>query len=151
MLYYNKMSDVDNEIEEKIINKLKKTITIKKVLSEKQQNHINKLGQKKKGTKYTKIVEPKDVKDIPVEIITKKVKKKKIVIPIESNTESQTESQTESEESIVVVKPKKKHKKKIVVESSSEEEVIVVKKKPKKIIKKEIKHAINERLYNDIF
>jgi hypothetical protein len=63
-------------LEAKIIARLRKQV--KHVPSEKQQKHIDKLAQAKKGTKYVKKVEPKaptqDTQDIPV-LVEKKVKK----------------------------------------------------------------------------
>lgn len=117
----------ENEIEAKVINRLKKTIIIKKELSEKQQAHLDKLAVKKQGKKYTEKVKEEDIKDIPVEIKAKKVKKEVVKdIPVE-------------------IKVKKVKKVVEVIESSeessSEEEEIVVKKKvvkkiPKKVVKK---------------
>lgn len=133
----------EDNIETNIINKLKKTVIIKKVLSDKQKAHIDKLGDSKRGSKYTKVVQQEDIKNIPVEIKEKKVKKvkkvKEIVIPVQSETEST--SSEESEIIIVKPKPKKSKKKKVLVESSDEEIKV-------KIVKKEV---VYQRRFPDIF
>ncbi len=154
------MSDASevNEIEQKVINRLKKTVTIKKELSVKQQAHLDKLSNSKKGKKYTEVVDAKDV-ELPVEIIAK-VKK---VAPVEPVVESKpkkakkvvVESDAESsEEEVVVVKKPKKAKKKVIVyaseSESSEEEVVKPKKskKPKKKVKKVVESSDDEAVLN---
>jgi hypothetical protein len=62
-----KQNITDDTIEERVVNKLKKVITIKKELSNKKKAHIEKLGQAKKGTKYVKKVDVEDV-ELPVEV-----------------------------------------------------------------------------------
>jgi len=116
-IYNNKMSETEtNEIEEKVIEKLRNKVV--KPKSEKQKAHLDKLAKIKKGKKYAEIKEP-EIPEIPE------------VVP---------EPEVESEPEVVPVKkPKKKapvkpQKKKVVFyesESSSEEEVIVKKKQPK--------------------
>ena len=116
------MSDNDLSVEERVVQKLKKVITIKKQLTPKQQAHIDNLATKKKGTKYTKQVDAEEIKDIPTEIKElHKRKVKKVVEPVNNCTSS--------EESEVVIIKKKKPKKiiKYIEESESEEP----KKKPK--------------------
>lgn len=129
------MSDTSevNEIEAKVINRLKKTVTIKKELSAKQQAHLDKLSNAKKGKKYTEVVEAKDV-ELPVEIKAKVKKAPKAPkVPVEISSEASEVVE------VVVKKPKakpiKKVKKQVIVyasesETESEEE-IVIKRKPK--------------------
>jgi len=97
-----------DEIDSKIINRLKKTIIIKKELTEKQQNHLDKLATLKKGSKYKKVSDltDKEVENIPIKKSVKKVKKAKKVI--EPETESEETEESESEESSVPPPPKKK-------------------------------------------
>jgi len=101
-----------DEIDSKIINRLKKTIIIKKELTEKQQNHLDKLATLKKGSKYKKVSDltDKEVENIPIKKSVKKVKKAKKVIEPETESE-ETEESEESEESIPA--PKKTKKKKL--------------------------------------
>ena len=126
------MSDTSevNEIEAKVISRLKKTVTIKKELSAKQQAHLDKLSNSKKGKKYTEVVEAKDV-ELPVEIKAK-VKKPKEV----SEVKAKVKKPKEVELPVEVKKVKKVKKQVIVYESSSESEsepdtTLIIKKKPK--------------------
>jgi len=109
-----------DEIDTKIINRLKKTIIVKKELTEKQQKHLDKLASLKKGSRYKKVSDLTDqeVEDIPIKQTVrgvsppslrkvKKVKKAKKVIEPETESE-ETESESESEESSVPPPPKKK-------------------------------------------
>lgn len=125
------MSDVqdkntDDSVEERVVQKLKKVITIKKELSEKQKAHIEKLGKQKKGTKYVKQIDANEV-ELPTEVVPKKPRRVKPV------TECSEES---SEPEVIVVKKKKKNKQIIVEETESEEEPEIVIKK--KVVKKPV-------------
>ena len=115
-----KEQNTEDSVEERVVQKLKKVITIKKQLSEKQQAHIDNLSKAKKGKKYVQQVEAKEV-ELPVEIKTKKPRapRVKVVEPESSEEES-------SEPEVIVVKKKKRQ---VIVEESESEEPV---KKPKK-------------------
>ena len=120
------MSEPENNqeidsIEERVVNKLKKVITIKKQLTPKQQAHIDNLANKKKGKKY---VEAVSEKDLPVEIPVVIKEKPKRAPRIKPEPISESES---SEEVIVVKKPKKKIR--YIEQSEESEEIVEIKKK----------------------
>ena len=110
--------------EERVVNKLKRVITIKKELGDKQKAHIEKLGKAKKGKKYVQQVDETDV-ELPTEVVPKKARAPRVK-PIPEPTEEES-----SEPEVIVVKKKKK--KQIIVEESEseseEEEPVKVKRK----------------------
>ena len=63
--------NTDDSIEERVVQKLKKVITIKKELSDKQKAHIEKLGKQKKGKKYVEQIPETEI-ELPVEVVPKK-------------------------------------------------------------------------------
>jgi hypothetical protein len=123
---YNKMSDEGDSVEERVINKVQKIITVKKILTPKQQLHIDNLAIKKKGTKYTKQVDVEEV-EIPTEI--KESKGRKVKKVVESVSES-------SEEIVIKKKPKKQKKIRYIEESEDSTQEIIVKKPKAKAINK---------------
>ena len=117
-----KEQNTDDSVEERVVQKLKKVITIKKNLTEKQQNHINSLAAKKKGTKYIKQVPETEV-ELPTEIVPKKPRRVK---PVPEPSEEPSEPE------VVVIKKKPKKRVEVIEESNSEsEEEIKPKKKTK--------------------
>ena len=131
-----KEQNTEDSVEERVVQKLKKVITIKKELSDKQKAHIEKLGKAKKGKKYVQQVEAKEV-ELPVEIKTKKPRapRVKVVEPESSEEES-------SEPEVIVVKKKKK--KQIIVEESESEEEEPVKVKRKAPVKAKPKPKVKQ-------
>jgi hypothetical protein len=86
----------EDEMEAKIINRLQKTIVIKKIPSEKQKAHLDRLAKNKAGSRYKK-VEPlskEDTQEIPVTVVEKKVKKpaKKKAAPVPESSEASSDS-----------------------------------------------------------
>ena len=141
----------DAQLETKILNKLQKTIIIKKKTSDKQTEHINKLAEKKKGTKYVKLepVVQEDIQKIPSTTVkipkTKTKLKKKPKIIYQSETESSESSESESSESLVIIKKKKKK----VIEPKPQVKYVKTPikapvKKPvkKKVVKAPVKKAV---------
>lgn len=71
----------EDPVIEQVINKLKKTIIIKKELSDKQKKHLAELAAKRKGLRYDLKAIPEDVENIPEE---KKPIKKRIDKPVKT-------------------------------------------------------------------
>jgi hypothetical protein len=97
-------------LEAKIIARLRKQV--KHVPSEKQQKHIDKLAQAKKGTKYVKKVEPKvptqDTQEFEAKEVVKRVKKERSAKKkVEPKVEPEHGSEASSDSSEVPV-PKKR-------------------------------------------
>ena len=130
-----KEQNTDESIEERVVNKLKKVITIKRELSDKQKAHIEKLGKQKKGKKYIEQVEVQDV-ELPTEVVPKKARAPRVK-PIPEPTEEES-----SEPEVIVVKKKKK-KQIIVEESESKEPVKKPKKKP--VVKAKAKPVVKRK------
>lgn len=114
--------NTDDSVEERVVNKLKRVITIKKELSDKQKAHIEKLGKQKRGKKYVEQVPETEV-ELATEVVPKKPRAPRVK-PIEPIEEESSE-----EPEVIVVKKKKKKKQIIVEESSEEEEPVKVKRK----------------------
>jgi hypothetical protein len=141
------VSSDDSQIQ-KVVSKVNRVITIKKVLSAKQQAHLDKVAKERKGKRYTLKVDSESV-DIPEKIVEKKPKEKaKVPVTVPEPEPISSEEETEPEP-----KPKKKIRQKIVIESSSEseEEVIVFKRKktkqkspPKVVKKKPVKKVVKK-------
>ena len=91
--------NTDDSIGERVVNKLKKVITIKKQLSDKQKAHIEKLGKQKKGKKNIEKFDETEI-ELPVEVSQKKPRVPR-VIPVEP------ESESESEPEVIIAKKKK--------------------------------------------
>lgn len=71
--------DVEDPIINRVINKLEKVITIKRVLSDKQKQHLDKLAKIRDGKKYTqKLPEPIIEQVEPMVEPVKKVKKQPV-------------------------------------------------------------------------
>ena len=129
----DKEINTEDSVEERVvqkINNLRKIVTIKKQLSEKQQAHLDKLAKGKKGVKYVKQVPETEV-ELPTEIIQKKVRAPRVKV-VEPEI---------SEESEVVIVKKKKKRVEVIEESSSEESEEPVKKPKKKTKAKTTKLA----------
>jgi hypothetical protein len=127
--------NTDESIEERVVQKLKKVITIKKELSDKQKAHIEKLAKSKAGKKYVQQVPVEDV-ELPTEVVPKKPRALRVK-PIPEPTEEES-----SEPEVLIIKKKKK-KQIIIEESESEDEPVkkpkkkpIVKAKPKTIVKR---------------
>lgn len=114
--------NTDESVEERVVNKLKKIVTIKRQLSAKQQAHLQKLAAGKKGKKYVEQVDETDV-ELPTEVVPKKPRAPRVK-PIPEPTEESSE-----EPEVIVVKKKKK--KQVIVEVSESEDEPVKKVKPK--------------------
>jgi hypothetical protein len=121
------MSDKNTEdsIEERVVNKLKKVILIKKELSDKQKQHIKNLSDKKRGKKFVEKVDISEI-ELPTDVVTKGRKVKKVVQP---------ESESESEE-VLVKKTKKPKKIRYIEESDTSTEEVINKKPIKKVVQK---------------
>jgi len=64
----------DDSVVQRVVSKVKQVITLKKVLTEKQQKHIDKLAAERLGKKST-------YKELPVETVALKPKAKRTVKP----------------------------------------------------------------------
>ena len=93
-----------------MVQKLKKVITIKKELSDKQKAHIEKLGKPKKGKKYVEQIPETEI-ELPIEVIPKKTRAPRVK-PVEP------ESECESEPEVRIVRKKKQ----IIIEQTESEE-----------------------------
>lgn len=139
--------NTDESIEERVVNKLKKVITIKKELSDKQKAHIEKLGKQKKGKKYIEKVDETEV-ELPTEVVPKKPRAPRVKPVIIEESESDVSTEPE----VIVVKKKKKRQV-IIEESESEEEpvkkIATHKKKPvvkKPVVKKPVVKPIEKHV-----
>lgn len=129
--------NTEDSVEERVVNKLKKTIILSKNLSTKQQNHINSLAAKKKGTKYVKQVPETEV-ELPTEIKTTARKPRAPRVKV-------VEPEISEETEVVVIKKKPKKRVEVIEESESEsEEEIKPKKKTKAkaVVKQPVKKTI---------
>lgn len=99
------VSEADSVVE-RLVNKVQKVITLKKVLSEKQKAHLDKIALKRKGKKFVEQVNAENEPD--VEVVTKQLKKKKVEVD-------------EASKPHVEVKPKKKIVKKKAVKKIKKE------------------------------
>ena len=110
-----------------MVQKLLKVTTIKKQLSDRQTQHLQKLSTQKKGKKYVEKIEAKDI-ELPTEVVEKKPRAPRVKVV-------EPESESESEPEVVIIKKKKKKKKQVIIEESEteseEEEPIKPKKKSK--------------------
>ena len=72
----------EDSVVKRVVGKLTKTVTIKRQLSEKQQEHLKKLASQKKGKKYLLQATEDDIEELPEVVAPKKTRKLKVVEPI---------------------------------------------------------------------
>ena len=75
------MPTEEDEVVTRVVNRLKKVVTIKRELSDKQKAHLESLASKKKGKKYVAKVDEKEIEQIPEVIVPAKVRKQRVVKP----------------------------------------------------------------------
>ena len=131
-----KEQNTEDSVEERVVNKLKKVITIKIELSDKQKAHIEKLGKAKKGKKYVQQVDETDV-ELPTEVVPKKARAPRVK-PIPEPTEEES-----SEPEVLIIKKKKK--KQIIIEESESEDEPVKKPKKKPVVKAKAKPVVKRK------
>ena len=99
----------EDSVIERVVNKLQRVVTVKKMLSDRQKAHLDTLAKKKKGKKYVAQVDETEV-ELPT------VVKKKLVIKVpnkrvEKLVVSSSEEEDSSEEAYAP--PPKKQRKKV--------------------------------------
>jgi ribonuclease D len=83
----------EDEVVQRVVNKLEKVITIKKVLSQKQKPHLDKLAKIREGKRYKPIEKPAPPL-IPAQVpVKKEVKKpvKKVIKEIQQEVQVKPE------------------------------------------------------------